>query len=582
MKKRLRISKRLRRMIFSAAAFAILAAAGSTAQCDTPLPQFSGAKVFNIVDYGAVPDGRTLDTDRIQRALDDCSRAGGGVVRAPAGVYLTGTLILKDNDTLSIEAGATLLGSTNIQDYKPANVIRANGATNVSIVGHGVIDGRGYSFWTFTPTLSKYDQSVINTNRIHYWKHNRNNPGNLVFLTDCSNVKISDVTLQNSESWTCDLLACENVAIDGIRIRNRLNGPNTDGIDVNGCQDVQISNCDIYTGDDAIVLKNRSPEISYPHSCRNVTVARCTLVSPTNGFKIGTETYGDFEKIVFEDSIVRAGDPNSPWCKDAASVISPHFYGNALGPEAGIAIESVDGAHIRAVTVRNIEMHSVQSPIFIRLGSRGVNPTDKQVKSPIGTIDDIAISNVTDDGAWSPSIIAGVPGHPVRGVTISGVKVTNIGNGSTALAPLDAPEKIKTYPSPLMFGSLPATSLYIRHADNVKLTDFSVTNIRPDTRAAVIGDDAAGLTIDGFTLDPGAFTDRLILLNNVRDSKIRASVPAHTANWVTVSGPKSTGITLAPEAKSFAGSLVAVAADVPGNPITIEASEAPATSESKR
>jgi polygalacturonase len=111
--------------------------------------------------------------------------------------------------------------------------------------------------------------------------------------------------------------------------------------------------------DDAICLKNRSRTVTYPHYCSNITVSDCRLVSPTNGFKIGTETFGDFDNIIFQNSVVEAGDPKDPLGKELASLTASSFYGDALGPEAGIAVESADGSHIHGIMIRNIVMHNV-------------------------------------------------------------------------------------------------------------------------------------------------------------------------------------------------------------------------------
>jgi len=526
-------------------------------------------KTFNIVSYGAVPDGRTLSTDAIQKALDACGHAGGGIVKVPAGTYLTGTLDLRDNVTLSVEAGATLLGSTHMEDYRPKFVIFGNGVKNVTLIGPGVIDGQGYAFWTKKPSMPSNDLGNINFARIHYWGHNPRNSGHLVMLSNCTNVKISNLTLQNSQSWTLHLLACENVSVDHVRIRNRLYGPNTDGIDIDGSQDVQVSNCDICTGDDAMVLKNRSDTVTFPHSCENVTITDCKLISPTNAFKIGTETYGDFENIVFKNSVIEAGDPKDPWCTEAAAMVSPQFYGNGLGPETGIAVESADGSHIHGVTVSNIVMHDVQSPIFIRLGDRGINPTNARVKAATGTIDDVTISDVSADGAWGPSIIAGVPDHPVQDVTITNLRVTNIGNGTSSSTPLGVKEAIDDYPSSLMWGPLPANSLYFRHANGIKLSNVTIANAKPDTRLPVIVDDVTGLAIEGITLDHAASSDPVMLLNNVRDSQIRGTVPEQTKTWANVSGGLSSHIVLSPDKAKNAKQIFMAGAGAASNAVSV-------------
>ena len=140
-------------------------------------------------------------------------------------------------------------------------------------------------FWTKETTLSPSQRRELNFARIHYWKHNEPNNGDLVLLTECSNVNIQNITLQGSTSWTCHLLGCDHVTVDGMKICNPLYSPNTDGIDVDGSQEVQITNCDICTGDDAIVLKNRNAKVHFPHDCKDITIDHCHLTSQTNGLK---------------------------------------------------------------------------------------------------------------------------------------------------------------------------------------------------------------------------------------------------------------------------------------------------------
>ena len=247
------------------------------------------AKNFNIMDLGAKPDGITLCTNLIQKAVDDCSASGGGTVTIPPGVFLTGTILLKNNVILHLENGAVLLGSAKIEDYEPGNLIRALEAENIGITGNGVIDGQGHMFWI--PTGKKTFRPGIYT-----FAHNNPSPGILIHLEGCKNVIIENVTLKGSESWTLHLLGCDEVLVSGIKIRNPLHGPNTDGIDIHACSNVRISDCDIYTNDDAIVLKNRHPKY-YGKACENITITNCILTTISNGFKIGTESISDFRNI---------------------------------------------------------------------------------------------------------------------------------------------------------------------------------------------------------------------------------------------------------------------------------------------
>lgn len=402
--------------------------------------------VFNIRDFGAIPDGKTICTKAIQRALDACGQSGGGMVYVPPGVYLTGTLNLRSFTTLYVEAGATLLGSARIKDYTPQSVLFAKGAQNIALAGLGTIDGQGHAFWEklevspeSVPPLLKFGWTPQ-----HYWRHAAKHSGGLLRLEGCSGVKIRDLTLQNSESWTVHLLGCDDVVVDGLRIRNPLHGPNTDGIDLQACQNVHIANCDIYTGDDAIVLKNRHP--GYLRPCKNITVTNCILTTPSNGFKIGTESFCDFENIVFSNSVIKAALPEESLAKVAASAIDPEHYGNVLAPKSGVAVETVDGAHIHGVSVNNLVMRGVRAPVFVRLAHRGIHPTKKGEKVPPGTLEDVSISNVTADGASFASSLTGIPGHVIRNVTLANLRVTSIGGGTRDLVGRELPERESEYP----------------------------------------------------------------------------------------------------------------------------------------
>jgi hypothetical protein len=332
-------------------------------------------------------------------------------------------------------------------------------------------------------------------------------------------------------------------------------------------------NSEFYAGGDAICLKNWSNKITYPHACKNITVANCKTVSPTNGFIIGTYTYDDFENIVFRDSEVDAGDPADPLSIEAARAIPPDLYGNGLGPEAGIALISADGAHVHGVTIKNIVMHGARVPIFIRLCSRGINPTSYEMKDRTGTIADVTISDIKADGASCASSITGVPGHPVQRISITNLQVTNIGAGTSRLTALGAPEWETEYPSALMWGPLPAHSLFVRHAEGVQLDNVNFTNTQPDTRMAIIADDVSGLILKGLSLDQAAAGDPLILLNNVHDSAIQGTIPQATKTWVQVSGTNSSNITLSQNNSQIAEKPFEAVRGAPTDAVTFQAQQ---------
>jgi cysteine-rich repeat protein len=205
-------------------------------------------------DFNASGDGVTLDTKAIQNTVDACYASGGGTVVVPAGIWLTGCIELKSNINLHLEPGAVLLGSTNKDDYKiivpdfesrtndlyvNRSIIYAEKAENVSLTGTGIINGSGkHKNYSFT--------------------HPQNNRPFLARFVNCSNVTIRDVSMIESANWTCHLLGCKDVLIDGLKIENSVRA-NRDGLDIDGCENITVSNCRIYSMDDAIVFKSTGP-----------------------------------------------------------------------------------------------------------------------------------------------------------------------------------------------------------------------------------------------------------------------------------------------------------------------------------
>jgi polygalacturonase len=182
-----------------------------------------------------------------------------------------------------------LIGSTDINEYTSGHLIYAKDAVNVGIVGNGSIDGQGASFWKDKELGEDVMWRKGWGEVSHYYKACFKRPERLVRFSGCKNVFVRHVLLKNSANWTLHILACDEVSIEGIRIHNPLEGPNTDGIDIDSSQNVSISDCKIVTGDDAIVLKNTNIE-ERKQTTRNITVTNCVLTTPCNAFKIGTES----------------------------------------------------------------------------------------------------------------------------------------------------------------------------------------------------------------------------------------------------------------------------------------------------
>ena len=257
--------------------------------------------MLNVQDFGAVGDGKTLCTAAIQSAIDQATQAGGGVILFRPGTYLSGSIQLKDNTTLDLQPGATLLGSGDLADYPPRmdrqhdrhphNFICADGARNITLRGGGTIDGNGPAFWK----AQQAPRAWIGA------KSPRVSP--MLDLKHCTDVRIENITIANSPGWTLHPFCCDRVWIRGIRLINPMFGPNTDGIDVNGCRDVFISDSHIECGDDAIVLKTTGDS----RSLERVSVTNCIIRTHCVGLKLGAnESVHDMRQVTFSNCVVYA------------------------------------------------------------------------------------------------------------------------------------------------------------------------------------------------------------------------------------------------------------------------------------
>ena len=447
----------------------------------------------SIVDYGAKPDGRTLNTRAIQRAIDDLARSGGGTLDVPEGTFLTGRIELRAKVTLNLEAGATLLGSTSISDYNaepgspsipgsnPRHLIFAQDAEDVGLTGSGKIDGQGSTFWEPSgraPLPPDQAWADVASHALAPKKSGRPSP--MLEFINCRRLKISGVQIENAPGWTLRAVNSDDVEIRGVHIKNPVNGPNTDGMDITGCQNVLITDCVIDTGDDAICLKSENPFGPEPRLIKNVEVTNCTLTTCCNGFKLGTSSEGGFENIKFTNSTIRNG---------------PVPLGERV--ISGVALEVVDGGWIDGVEVNGIQMERTRTPIFIRLGNR------KRLHDyPQHGIRNVSIQNIQATEALLASSITGLPGISVQDVTLAHIHVQN----ALAVRPdsiaRTVPEKESAYPEARMFGLLPATGLYVRHARNLQLNDLAFTATAAEFRPAVIFDDVDGAQVNGVTSTP--------------------------------------------------------------------------------
>ena len=470
----------------------------------------------NILDYGADATGRQWSTPAIQKAIDACNRAGGGNVIFPRGRFRSNYLELKSNVTLQFEPESFLVAPLTYGEYAPfKSLIRANHAEHVGLRGPGVIMGQGARFWNLVPNPTTW----------HTASNERPSP--LVQFKYCRDVTVDGITITNAPSWTLSPWGCTNVTIRNVTIRNDIYGPNTDGIDLCQCQDVVVSDCRIVTGDDAIVIKNKS-EIPAENVSRNITVTRCYLTTPSYALKIGTESrVGIFENISWTD------------CRTYAGTV-------AWGMHSPLAIESVDGATIRHVRVARITCDGARSPIFIRLGNRGTGQTTSPPRP--GSIQDVVIEDVST----TPNVgdrEFGIQIHGVRDGTLANIILRRISMASRGgvthrhlnvsdVADLTVPEKEERYPSVDMFGWIPAHGIYCRHVQGLTLENIDLQLAATDVRPALVLDDVRDVTVrqlqvvhPGIEMRSGASLHRIVNSPGVQLSP-RAKTAAAKPGWV--------------------------------------------------
>lgn len=271
-----------------------------------------------ITDYGAVGNGRTMNTVAINTAIHACRRAGGGTVRVPPGVYMTGPVWLQSGVTLYLEAGAVILGSPRLEDYRVeqdiwgpgwgrAGLISARDAENVAIIGRGTIDGNGLAFVDTNAIhdAADYDRQAtrqgaafMQTDDLTTAPHaHSERPGNVVRFANCRNVNLREVTLANSPTWTLHLKDSREIKIHAVTIRSEgRRVPNDDGIDLNGCDAVSISDCYIHTGDDCIAI----------FGGEGITVTNCRLESRSSAIRVGYTGGRDIKSCTFSNLSIQA------------------------------------------------------------------------------------------------------------------------------------------------------------------------------------------------------------------------------------------------------------------------------------
>lgn len=473
------------------------------------------ARDYYAGDFGAVPDGVTLNTSSIQAAIDFASVNGGGRVVLTPGKYLCGSIYLKDGVDLHLEAGATLLGSLNPWDYVKDPYIKwtaflfAVKQENIAVTGEGIIDCRGFDV---ANNMVQYIHRGLFADELKLDRPQEANRPQIIHFRECRNVTIQDVTLKNPACWTQQYELCENLLIEREKVDAKAYW-NNDGLDVVDCRDVVVRDCFIDSTDDSYCFKSHHAD----GVSENVLVENCVGRSSANGIKFGTMTLGDFRHFVFRNMTIF------------------DTYRSA------ITIASVDGGCVEDVVVDGLRSIHTGNPIFIRTGLRRGDVNRAALK-------DIVIRNVQAEVPFDkadagynyegpvedlprnvcPSSIIGVPDIRIENVRLENVEITYPGRANELYArrghtpeELDAiPDLVKSYPEFSNWKELPAWGFFIRHADGVTFENVTLKVLDSDYRPAVVSDDVNGLNFKNVkTIQDGAAGKEQIILNNTNDYK---------------------------------------------------------------
>jgi len=496
-----------------------MVACGSRAPAAAP----AGGGDFNVRDFGALGDGKTLDSPAINRAIDAAAAAGGGTVWFSSGTYLSVSIHLKSNIGLHLDQGAVILAASpkdaaafrydlpeqnendQWQDFGHTHfhnsLIWGENLENISILGPGLINGAGlvrdgaHSRDAATQAALKGKAPAGRVRNAEFGYPDAADavePGwgnKTIALKSCRNVIIRDITILRGGHFCVLATAVDNLTLDNLKLDT-----NRDGIDIDGCRQVRVSNCTVNSPyDDGICLKSSYP-LGRPLPCENITITNCQVsgfldgtfldgtcqrtgpANPTGRIKFGTESNGAFRNIAITNCVFE-------YCR-------------------GIALETVDGALLEDVTISNITMRDiVNAPIYLRLGARLRGPAATTKTGALRRVkfDNIIAHNVT---AKQGILIAGLPDGKgsIEDVTLSNIFMDFEGGGTAKQTAREMPELEKDYPDPARHGITPSWALYARHAKNLALRDVEFRAAKPDARPAIVLDDVQDAALEGVKL----------------------------------------------------------------------------------
>ena len=480
--------------------------------------------VFNVRSFGAVGDGTNLDSPAIDRAIAAAADGGGGTVLLPAGTYLSGSIHLRSNIHLLLDAGATILGAPQslkaydwtepfpgvaFQDgghcYFHNSLLWGEQLTNVFITGHGTINGGGLDRNPkILDTMCGYNHFPV-PNATNYPPVRIGNKS--IALKLCRNVVIRDLTIVHGGHFAILVTGCDNVTIDNVTIDT-----NRDGMDLDCCRNTVVSNCRVNSPNDDGICPKSTYALGELRPTENLTIVNCQV----SGFVEGTLVDGSMKPAKSGYGRIKFGTESSGGFRNC-TVANCTFRSCH-----GLALEEVDGGIMDNITINNLSMMDVRDyAIYITTGKRNRTPnliTNSRARN-------ILISNVIADGVdkMSGIQINGLPEQPLAGIRLENIRLTSRGGGSATNVAGQLPELGTGYPEPKALGTVPAYGIFARHVRDLELANIRVDFMNTDLRPAAVFADIDGLEIDNFKPQLAAGVPAALMSDDVRGLVIRNS-----------------------------------------------------------
>jgi len=450
--------------------------------------------LFDIRTYGAVGDGKTVDTPAINKAIEAAAAAGGGTVLFPAGTWLCFSIHLKSHVALYLGQGSTILAADSplpdattgynggtydaaerntawdaYQDYGHNHwhnsLLWGEDIHDISITGPGLIYGKGLSFGDTRAARGNYP----------LYKAEQAGVGNkAIALKNCRNVIFRDFSILKGGHFGLLLTGVDNLTIDNLTIDT-----DRDGIDIDCCKNVRVSNCFVNAPWDDALCPKSSYALGYSRATENVTITNCYV---SGYYELGTLLDGTFKKFAPDSKVprtgrIKCGTESNGGFKNIT--ISNCVFEGCMG----LALESEDGAFCEDIAISNITMRDVvNAPLFFRLGARLRGPKEN---TKVGTLRRVLVDNLVsyNTGSHICSILSGIPDYPILDIKLSNIYIQHQGGASADTAKIVLPENVEKYPDPQMFGTdTPAQGFYLRHINNLEMSHVEVQPTQPDAR----------------------------------------------------------------------------------------------------